>query len=784
MKAAHVRILAMTLPMVIATPLWAQAAPQAAADTAEEATTSEIVVTARRREENISKVPISIAAIGAEQLRERQVRSETDLQSAVPGLVLRQAGSSNQFNYALRGQSVDTYTNSPAGVLPYVNEVQVTTFSSSPLYDLEGIQVLKGPQGTLFGRNTTGGAVLFATKKPGDELEGYVSGRYGRFDSRQLEGAVSIPMGEKAGLRLAGTYVGGGAFVKNLATGQRLGKQDIVSVRGTLKVEPTDAISNITVVQHTDEGGNSAPSSLYSAYGCGSSFGGVTLNSTADCTYGPANPGFAAYLAAHPNLFPGGMAAFARLQRQRGPWTVDTNVPTFHDAKATYAINTTSIELGSGLTIKNIFGYNQAKSDDGFDYDGGPYPIFQIGGTPSADATTIINPQGFIQKIRQISDELQLQGKTLDDKLDFVIGGYYQQQRIDNISNLYAFDFSPVAAGSGFTYAMRSKTRSTAVFGQATYKLTDRFSLTAGGRYAWERIVARQLPQAVFGTTFAPEKQTASKPSWTFSADYQLTPSVLVYVAQRGSWRTGGYNYSVTPLNVTAEFGGNRFNPETTRDVEAGIKYSGRELGVPVTFTAALYNQWVKNVQRAAYVPGVGGTPSLLTANVPKAEITGVEVSGSVRPAPWLSLGMSGAYTDARYTSNIVVLNGAPTAYGPFADAPKWTGSVYADISQELGDGMGKLILHGDVYAQSVTYFSNVAATLAPFTAIKGYHLVNGRLSWANIMESGVTASLYASNLFNKRYWAGGNPVGPTIGLNTAVAGRPRMIGGELRFEF
>ena len=132
----------------MAVPAWAQQSP--AAEGAAADLSSEIIVTARRRNENISKVPIAITAISGEQFASSRSRSESDLQRTVPGLVIRQSGSANQFNYVIRGQSVDTYTNSPPGVLPYVNEVQIATLSAGAFYDLQGIQVLKGPQGTLF----------------------------------------------------------------------------------------------------------------------------------------------------------------------------------------------------------------------------------------------------------------------------------------------------------------------------------------------------------------------------------------------------------------------------------------------------------------------------------------------------------------------------------------------------------------------------------------------------------------------------------------------------------
>lgn len=751
---------------------------------------SAIVVTARRREENLQDVPISIAALGQEELQRAQIRTEADLQRAVPGLTIRQNGSANQFNYSLRGQSVDTYTGSPPGVLPYINDAQVVTRAATTFYDLASIQVLKGPQGTLFGRNATGGAVLFETAKPSDTFDGYFLGRYGNYQQFNAEGAVSIPVAETVGIRLAGVYSHGGAFVDNLLTGKELGKQDMYSLRGTLVLQPTPNFSNTTVIQHTDEGGTNLPTVIFSAYACGETYNGVPLNSTADCAYGPASPPFNAFINAHANLFPGGVAAMADRQRARGPWDVEINVPIYHDAQSTFGINTTRFDVTADLTLKNIFMYNSSKADDGFDYDGTPYPIFQTGGTPTADATSVTDSIAFIQKTEQISNELQLQGSAADNRLKFVAGAYYLYQRDENDSSLLVFDFSPIVAGQNVRYHQRSTTESKALFAQGTYSLTDTLNLTGGLRWTWEKTTARQLHGSVFGIDSPVEQLKDDKPSWTTSIDYRVTPDLLLYLTHRGSWRAGGYNYSVAPIDAPPSEGGNRFAPETTKDIEAGFKYSGRDLGVPFTFNVAAYHQWVKNIQRAAYVTDpTGGTPSLVTANVPKAKITGVEAALEIRPAQWIDFGLSGAYTHARYTDNLVILNDpqgnpSPTEYGPFADTPKWTGNAYLELRHDLGADTGELALRADVYGQTKLYFTNVANSLAPRAVIPGYALVNGRLSWSNIHDTGLTAAIFVRNLFNEEYYAGGNSQAATLGVNTSVPGRPRMWGGELRFDF
>src|SRR5665213_3839665 len=172
----------------------------------------EIIVTAQRRSESSSRTPVSILAISADQLTNAKVVSEQDLHVAAPGLSVRTGLSSNSLNYAIRGQSRDVFSGTRPGVLPYLNDVQIGGAGGSSLfYDLSSVQVLKGPQGTLFGRSATGGAVLFTTVKPTDEFSGYFSGLIGNYSARKIEGAVNIPIiedssGDALLARFAGFY--------------------------------------------------------------------------------------------------------------------------------------------------------------------------------------------------------------------------------------------------------------------------------------------------------------------------------------------------------------------------------------------------------------------------------------------------------------------------------------------------------------------------------------------------------------------------------------------------
>jgi len=174
--ASVVGLSAPALAQTAATNAQATATPAPAADNG----VQEIIVTAQRRNESLSKTPVSVSVISADTLAKAQVTSEQDLRMATPGLSVRASTSSNQLNYSLRGQSQDAFSGTRPGVLPYINEVQIGgSGGSTAFYDLQSVQVLKGPQGTLFGRSATGGAVLFTTAKPTDQFGGYISGLYG-----------------------------------------------------------------------------------------------------------------------------------------------------------------------------------------------------------------------------------------------------------------------------------------------------------------------------------------------------------------------------------------------------------------------------------------------------------------------------------------------------------------------------------------------------------------------------------------------------------------------------
>jgi iron complex outermembrane receptor protein len=216
-----------------------------------------------------------------------------------------------------------------------------------------------------------------------------------------------------------------------------------------------------------------------------------------------------------------------------------------------------------------------------------------------------------------------------------------------------------------------------------------------------------------------------------------------------------------------------------------GLKYQGRVGVVPVRFNIAGYNQWVSNIQRELYVVFPDGNLGGLTANVPGAQVHGVDVDGEMRPFDWLRIGGAFAVTDAEYeTPHTLTFFGQLADFDTFADIAKYQGSVYAQASLPVPSEVGNVYVRGEVYAQSSQYFSNQGKSTAPGTKLPGYHLVNFRVGWDNIARSHLSAALFVKNAFSQAYYVGGNANGSQLGSNAVNVGEPRFYGLELGYEF
>lgn len=751
----------------------------------------EVVVTAERQKSNLERTPLSVVAISANDLRKQAINSDADLQFAVPGLTIRATSGSNQLSYSIRGQSVDAFSNSPPAVLQYFNDVEITPNSAIPFYDLQSIQVLKGPQGTLFGRNTTGGAVLFTPEKPTNHFGGYITASAGNYQSQNYVAAINLPIvPDRVLFRLAGTYQYHQGYAYNLFTHSRLGQVNRQGVRASLIVRLTDSITNYLVLDYAHSSGSNEPNVAYSAYAPGSTNNGYALDSLASTLFSPGLdaaigvPGaWAGYLAAHPGAYPGGLVAFTALQNSRGPFLTDVNSYLAHSAESTILTNTTTFELANDLTLKNIFGYTYSRSLDVYDYDGTPYQIEGLGapGEPT---------HGYSIKDRAYSEELQLQGKADDSRLNYTAGLYFSHERAPQGDGVYFFELLPYIPATQETLTTVQTNTSYAAYAQATYDLSKvtgihGLGVTAGVRDTEARAGSKQLPgnaeYGVPGTQLSLTNNT-NKPSYLLGLQEQLSPSWLLYVLTRESFRGGGVNSTAPQRPMSAAAGGALFGPETTRDVEVGSKWQGRLGDMPARLNLDVYDQWVNNVQRTIYatVPLFG--LSSLTVNVPRANMTGLELDSDILPTSWLKIGANVAYDDARFTNNKVVVFGQVERFGPFPDTPHWTGTVYAQLA--VPSRVGTVTLRGDLYAQSLTYFSSTNATITPGTEIHGYAIANFRLGLEHVDNSNLSLAISVQNAFNRVYYVGGLAVGAIESVNEAAPGAPRTFFAEAHYTF
>lgn len=760
---------------------------QAAAETQDIA---DIVVTARRSDEKLQDVPVAVTAFGGTALAERRISTENDLQIATPGLTVRSAVSSNQINYAIRGQSVDGFSFSSPAVTAYFNEVPTGGTSGTALFDLETIQVLKGPQGTLFGRNATGGAVLYESKKPDDKFGGYIKGGYGNFDNVEIEGALNIPLSEGIAVRFSGRSQTRDGYQHNLIDGSDLASVDAQIGRISLLIAPTGSrFSNTTVVQRGKYGGTNGGLSVQDVYGApgfpstyvdpsdGLTKPLVTImhdvhvadalgagnGSSTDPRVNALYNGIDDYIAKRQ----AGMAG--------GFYDVSINRSQKHHARQTFLSNTTNFEVDDDTTLKNIFGYNKLLSEDFLDVDGSPYEFFgALGGPPQKFFGKSFTGDGYIFGNKQWSDELQLSGKI--GNIKYIVGGFISQEKVAFYVPVTVFpDLGMPYAGS---YDSVSDDKSKALYAQVTYAVTDRLNLSAGFRYTWEKVSLDSAPSAPGDPKLLdgllPTSVKDSKPSWLVGIDYKVTDDLLVYFNHRGSWRTGGFNGTSGAAFPRPDF----FKPETTYDFEVGAKFAGDIGSVPSRVNIAIYDQYIKDVQRTLYLNN-----SALAGNANKARVTGVEFDSDFRLANWLNVGGAFTYTDARFTDGRAVVGALSFFFAPYADAPKYVGSAYARVSKRLNNG-DELALRGEIYAQSHFYYSNLNKTVLPGTTIGGYQLVNLRAEWNDMLGTDISSALYVSNLTKEKYYNGGIALGQLSGTNATTPGTPRMYGFEVSVKF
>jgi iron complex outermembrane receptor protein len=753
----------------------------------------EVIVTAQRRSERLERTPVAVTALSSETLRKRNITTEADLQFAAPGLIVRAGLTSNEVNYSLRGQSLDQYSSTTPGVLPYINEVQLSTNTgggsgATAFYDLQSIQVLKGPQGTLFGRDATAGAVLFTTTKPGNSFGGYISGLVGNYDTEQAEGAINIPIvDDKLLTRFAGFFGHQEGFQTNLYDDSHPGSGERQGFRGSVTFKPTSDITDDLMVDYYHSQGSSEQAVLYNIQDLpGAEPVPLLYSPLVDFILGA--PGlWQHYLATHPNptVNPQGFAAFLASQEARGPFLSATNSPSPYTATNIVVTNNFAYDINDETKFKNIFGFGSLRSFVQGDSDGTPYGVsnnsYTDPGSPSDGSrgnTTIF------------SDESQITGTAFNQNLKYTTGFYYSTVKAYLLLKSQFFDI----LGNVPSLNNDIKQNTTyGVYAQGTYDLSSAtgisgLSVTGGLRYNNETAERLALPadqgyglQAINPTLYQ-NHQSANfgNIGWTFGAQEQLNSDLLLYAVTRRSYKDGGFNAFQLPQIGFSATGGDEYKTEAVTDVEVGSKYQGILYDVPTRLNIAIYQNWINNSQRAAFA-SIDGNPSSITVNVPEQQDFGVEFDGQVRPLHWLTIGGSLNYTDAQFTSQGVDAFGVTQNFATVPDTPKWSGTVFAEIAAPINDELTATV-RGEDYAQTGTYYSS-SGNLNPGAKFAGYGIANFRFGLDDA-RSGWSLSANLKNAFNKTYYVGGTGIAQLLDYNTALPGAPRTFTIQVQRKF
>nr|WP_321327798.1 TonB-dependent receptor [uncultured Parasphingorhabdus sp.] len=732
-----------------------------------------IVVTARRREERLTDVPIAITAYSAERLEQQGAVDITDIGLTTPNTTLESSrGTNSTLSAFIRGiGQQDPVSGFEQGVGIYLDDVYLNRPQAAVLdiYDVERIEVLRGPQGTLYGRNTIGGAVKYVTKRLPQDPSFKARVSYGTYDQAEAVVTASMPLGDIVRVGASGARLSRGGFGDNLTNGLENYNKDIWAGRGTLEV-----------------GGYGEP---------------VLVRISGDYTKDKSNP-----RGGH-RLIPGAVSGAPVLDD-----VFDTrgglNDPVQEIEAYGLAMNITA-NLSDTVTFRSISAWRKDDTATPIDFDA----------LPAVD----LDVPGFYRN-EQISQEFQLLYEG--DKLNGLVGFYYLDAKADTLFDVRLF--TTFAGLTAFTQA-NVDTETYAVFADFTYDFTEQLSLSLGGRYTWDERSADILRQNYLGggsPTFGGAGIPFGAPGTDFegsskfkkftpraSLSFKPTPDHNIYASFSQGFKGGGFDPRGVGVNApTTNANGVpsdaevasflSFAPESVDSYEIG--YKGSLLDGALTIALAGFYTDYTDVQ----IPGsvactVAGLPSFcgVINNAGKATLKGVELEASARLGEDLMTGgdrlmFSGAlgYIDAEYDEYITNIGGVPTDVAEFRsvqNTPKWTASGTLSYSTPAGDG--------DIYfGTTLSYRSktNQFEIANPYIDQNGFALLDANLVY-NAPDKRWSIGLHGKNLTNKRYktsgytfvaadpvtgeivtGANGQPIG-TLGPEgtlTAFYGNPRQV--------
>lgn len=732
-----------------------EAAPVAASDTAD----GDIIVTAQRRAERLQDIPISITAFTGKALEQRGALNIATIGRDIPNVELRATtrptGGGSAVAVFIRGVGTGDYNfpTDPAIGL-YVDGVYYsrTIGGLMSLVSIDRIEVLKGPQGTLFGRNTIGGAINIVTKTPAvsGKATGSVSVRVGSYGRRDLLADISTPLvTDRLGLQFAVATFNSDGWAKRPIAGDKIATEGRFVTRGALHFDATEKFTMDLRADYTrqrQKPGNFylyqvTPTALVNSFN-------ASAASQANGVYG----------------LPAGSIYDSRWI-SNDPLVNNGTFPEADDSDIGGASLTMDYAVSPSFEVKTITAYRKLRSFVSIDNDQTPYNI-------SASQETIHH--------RQFSQEIQLSGKLLDDHVTYVAGGYYSSEAgsLDKNSLLYHGLYQATGLATqarDTTTRIDYSARSLAVFAQVTGEILHDFHLTLGARLnkdIKDFAVTTQLTET--GTVTVPLR--LANDTWTsftprIAADWKIATGLMVYASFSQGFKSGGFGQPTATVPIVT------YNPERLKTVEVGFK--SQFWGNRVTFNAAAFHSDWNDIQLNVIATGPTGNLISITQNGGNARLRGFEMDLSARPVDPLRLHFNLGHVDPKFVSLTPgAIAGGLTLATQLPNISRWTWNTGAQLTLE--SGVGTFVLGGDVSRRSSQYL----VVNSPTSFTEGYTLLSANVSFTPAAVPGLTFWLEGTNLTNKLYTVYDLDALAQIGLRQRAYGEPRMIFVRAKYAF
>jgi iron complex outermembrane recepter protein len=726
--------LALALAAIPWSASWAQTAPGSDA-------LQTITVTAQKREQPAQQVGVAISVLSGDELVARGVRKVNALQNEVPSLEIEPAFGGGQAQFRLRGVGFQDYaSNNTGAVTVYVDEVAypLPVQTQGLLFDLDRVEVLRGPQGTLYGRNTTGGAVNFITRAPTKRFEAAASLGFGSYGASEAEGYVSGALSESLRGRVSLATQQGGGWQINRATGEKLGDKNIVGLRGQLDLDATPDLRFKLKVHGGYDKSEGQGLYLFTDQPAVAGYPVPKAATPADTDLRKTGWGFA--------------PAFLTAIGQPG------NARPNRDNNTVGASLTVQWALG-GLRLTSITAADKFQRKELADYDAQTLPLAET---------------YFDSGSRNFSQELRLANSDPADALNWVAGAYVASEKLDE---KYWSSFANTFGLATVQTAYIQKVNTGSFFGQADYKFNDQLKLVLGLRQEREtrkreNFVTRSIGPDITFTGPSSGDFSTNQSSGKLGLDYQVDKRLLTYLSLSRGVKSGGFKayntFDVAELTP--------FKPEVLIAYEAGVK---SDLSPSLRLNAALYHYDYRNQQilDAIKDPTTGATIGAIT-NAPRSTIDGIDVEFAWRATSELTLTQFLGYKEGKF-KEYTALSPAGDLSGQPLYFPKLSyGAAVAYRTTVAGWSTGAQ-LDASYHDKSNSFLNRINPAYDFNTP--AYWLSNARIEVAPV-EAKWSATLYVRNLFDKKYDLTRNFF--DLPLPVAAAGAPRTFGVQAKYEF